>query len=55
MRKHQAGGGRPPVNDDIDLATVLDHERAGLVAEPAPGVGLKRLMRSVKAVRRDGA
>lgn len=51
MRKDHAGGERPPANEDIDLMIVLDYGRAVLVAEPLHGGGLKRLMRTVKAVR----
>jgi hypothetical protein len=51
MFDNDAGGDRPLLFDDFDLAQVLDYPRAVLVPS-APG-GLARLMRVVKAVRED--
>lgn len=51
MFDDDAGGDRPLLFDDFDLALVLDYPRAALSAS-APG-GLARLMRVVEAVQED--
>lgn len=48
MFDEKTGGEQPWMDDDFDLAAVLDYPRAVLIAVP-PG-GLNRLMRTVEAV-----